>query len=49
VLHGDVHEERDDLLEYLDPRRKVHVVGGGSFGASPKDSPESTPRLYSVV
>jgi hypothetical protein len=49
VLHGDVHEERDDLLSHLNPKRKIHVVGGGAFGASKEDRPESTPRLYSLL
>jgi hypothetical protein len=49
VLHGDVHEERDDLLNHLDPNGKIHVVGGGAFGATAKDRPESTPRLYSLL
>jgi hypothetical protein len=29
--------------------KKIHVVGGGAFGAAPKDRPESTPRLYSLL
>ena len=49
VLHGDVHTERDDALHYLDDARRIHVVGSGSFGASAKDRPESTPRSYSLL
>ncbi len=49
VLHGDVHEERDDLLHHLDPARRIYVVGGGAFGAMAKDRAESTPRLYSLL
>jgi hypothetical protein len=49
LLHGDVHEERDNLLHHLDPHKKIHVVGGGAFGAAAKDRPESTPRLYSLL
>jgi len=49
LLHGDVHEERDERVGYRDAQREVYVVGGGSFGASAKDRPESTPRLYSVL
>jgi hypothetical protein len=49
VLHGDVHEERDDLVGYLDLKRTIHVVGGGAFGAQKEGRPESTPRLYSLL
>ena len=49
LLHGDVHEDRDDLLLHLDPGSCIHVIGGGSFGASAQDRPESTPRLYSLL
>jgi hypothetical protein len=49
VLHGDVHQERDDALHYLDAARRIHVVGSGSFGAMAKDRPESTPRSYSLL
>jgi hypothetical protein len=49
VLHGDVHEERDEVLGYLDPERCIHAVGGGTFGARAADRPESTPRLYSLL
>lgn len=49
LLHGDVHEARDDLVGYLDPRRMIHVVGGGAFGARKEDRPESAPRLYSLL
>jgi hypothetical protein len=49
LLHGDVHEERDHLLNYLDPHDRIHVIGGGTFGALAHDRPESTPRLYSLL
>jgi len=49
VLHGDVHHDRDDALHYLDDARRIHVIGSGSFGASAKDRPESTPRSYSLL
>lgn len=49
LLHGDVHEQRDNLLNHLDINQTIHVVGGGSFGALKEDRPESTPRLYSVL
>ena len=35
-------------LGYLDPKRKIHVVGGGA-SAPKEDRPESTPRLYSLL
>ena len=48
VLHGHVHEDRADLFGHLHPR-KIHVVGAGSFGASPAGRPESTPQLYNLL
>jgi hypothetical protein len=47
-LHGHVHEARTDLVSYLH-QRKLYTIGAGSFGASFKDRPESTPRLYNVL
>lgn len=47
-LHGHVHEERADLFNYLDPR-KIHLIGAGTFGATAKHRPESTPRLYNLI
>jgi small GTP-binding protein len=49
VLHGDVHQERDDALHYLDDARRIHVIGSGSFGAAATGRPESTPRSYSLL
>lgn len=48
ALHGDVHEERCDLIGYQ-TKQKLHVVGSGSFGARAEDRPESSPRLYNVL
>jgi len=49
VLHGDVHDPREDVLHYLDDARRIHVIGSGSFGASKEGRPESTPRSYSLL
>src|SRR5207247_7449577 len=49
LLHGDVHEQHDHLLNHLDPDQRIHIVGGGTFGAVAKDRPESTPRLSSLL
>lgn len=48
-LHGHVHEDRADLVGYLQPTRKVHIAGAGSFGAPAYHRPESMPRLYNVL
>jgi GTPase SAR1 family protein/predicted MPP superfamily phosphohydrolase len=48
-LHGHVHENRADLVGYLDSTRRLHIAGAGSFGASAKDRPESTPCLYNLI
>ncbi len=49
LLHGDVHKHRDDVMNYLDAGRRIHVVGGGAFAVRMEERPESTPRLYSVL
>lgn len=48
ALHGDVHEQRRDLIGYWH-EKKLHVVGAGSFGARAQDRPESSPRLYNML
>ncbi|UQA57567.1 metallophosphoesterase [Polyangium aurulentum] len=48
-LHGHVHEDRPDVVNYLHPVRRLHVVGAGSFGAPAHHRPESVPRLYNMV
>jgi len=45
-LHGHIHENRADLLNYLDPSRRIHVIGAASFGAPANDRPEAVPRGY---
>jgi WD40 repeat protein/GTPase SAR1 family protein/predicted phosphodiesterase len=48
-LHGHVHEDRADVIGYLHPTRRFHVLGAGSFGAPASERPESTPRLYNLL
>jgi small GTP-binding protein len=48
-LHGHVHEDRADLVNYLHPARRIHVVGAGSFGAPTHHRPESVPRLFNLL
>lgn len=48
-LHGHVHEDRADLVNYLHPLRKIHIVGAGSFGAPTHHRPESVPRLFNLL
>jgi serine/threonine protein kinase/nucleoside phosphorylase len=48
-LHGHVHEERAELVNYLHPRRRLYVVGAGSFGAPTYHRPESVPRLFNLL
>ncbi|MBF0549196.1 MAG: leucine-rich repeat domain-containing protein [Deltaproteobacteria bacterium] len=49
VLHGHVHEERNELIGYLDPVRSIHSVGAGSFGTPVRELPAATPRLYNLL
>ena len=48
-LHGHVHEDRAEMVNYLHPERRLHVLGAGSFGAPMHHRPESVPRLYNVL
>ncbi len=48
-LHGHVHEDRADLVNYLHPERRLHVMGAGSFGAPTHERPESVPRLFNLL
>jgi len=48
-LHGHVHENRAELINFLHPTRHLHVVGAGSFGAPKRGRPESVPRLYNLL
>ena len=48
-LHGHVHEDRADLVNYVDPVRRLHIVGAGSFGAPTHERPESVPRLFNLL
>jgi GTPase SAR1 family protein/3',5'-cyclic AMP phosphodiesterase CpdA len=48
-MHGHVHEDRADLVNYLQPERKLYVVGAGSFGAPMHHRPESVPRLFNLL
>ena len=48
-LHGHVHEDRADLVNYLHPGRRLHAVGAGSFGAPTHHRPESVPRLFNLL
>ncbi|MBZ5728926.1 MAG: GTP-binding protein [Acidobacteriia bacterium] len=48
-LHGDVHEERNDSLNQVDPNRMLFVVGTGSFSSAAAGLPSATPRLYNII
>jgi GTPase SAR1 family protein len=48
-LHGHVHEDRADLVNYLHAERRLHVVGAGSFGVPTHHRPESVPRLFNLL
>lgn len=48
-LHGHVHENRADVIGYVHPSRRLHVIGAGSFGAPMYARPAAVPRLYNVI
>jgi len=47
-LHGDVHEMRNDLINYQ-TEQQMNIIGVGSFGSNAIQRPESTPRLYNLL
>ena len=47
-LHGDVHDMNRDLFKYWH-RKKIHIIGAGSFGSPAEGRPESIPRLYNLL
>ncbi|HEX8537427.1 MAG TPA: metallophosphoesterase, partial [Cystobacter sp.] len=49
ILHGHVHELRNELMGYTDRSHQLHVIGAGSFGAPASHRPESAPRLYNLL
>ena len=49
LRHGHIHEDRADVIGYLERRRQIHIAGAGSFGAQAHHRPESTPRLHNVI
>ena len=48
-LHGDVHEERNELLNHFDASRSFYIVGAGSFSSADSGLPPATPRLYNLI
>ncbi len=48
-LHGDVHKQQSDLVNYLDVKRSFHVIGAGSFSGDDTVLPIATPRLYNLL
>ena len=49
VLHGDVHDVRAEVTDYLHPESCVYSIGAGSFGASANQLAYATPRLYNLL
>jgi hypothetical protein len=47
-LHGDVHEMNRDLFRYWH-KKKMHIIGAGSFCSPAEGRPESIPRLYNLL
>src|ERR1019366_7913640 len=45
-MHGDVHEERNELRNYLDTQHTFHATGTRSFSPRGANLPGATPGLY---
>jgi hypothetical protein len=48
ILHGDIHEAVDDVYEY-DSRRRMHIIGAGTFGSRPEGQVPGIPLQYNVI
>lgn len=48
-IHGDIDEEREELVGYLHPTWRINIAGTGSFGTPVSSGSESGLRLYSIL
>lgn len=49
LLHGHVHEERDEVRNHHNKGKRLVVAGTGTLGAKSPERPPSAPYLYSVI
>lgn len=48
ALHGDIHRANDDQYVY-DEKRRIHVVGAGTFAAPPSQQTAGIPLQYNLI
>jgi small GTP-binding protein len=50
VLHGHVHERRSEVVNpYYSVKERMHIMGGGAYGATKEDRAPGTPRMYNLL
>lgn len=47
-MHGHIHEAKDEYFNY-DDKRKIRIVGAGTFGAITKDQVPGIPHQYNLI
>ena len=48
VLHGHVHEAREGFYNY-DNKRRIHIIGAGTFGAPTREQVPGIPLQYNLL
>lgn len=47
-IHGHIHEAKDEYFNY-DDKRKIRVIGAGTFGAITKEQVPGIPHQYNLI
>lgn len=47
-LHGHIHEAKDEYFNY-DDKRKIRIIGAGTFGAITKEQVPGIPHQYNLI
>jgi len=47
-MHGHIHQAQKSFYDY-DPKRKIHIIGAGTFGAPVKEQVSGIPLQYNLL
>lgn len=47
-MHGHIHEAKDEYFNY-DDKRKIRIIGAGTFGAITKEQVPGIPHQYNLI
>ena len=48
VLHGHIHKAKQDYYHF-DPKRQMHIIGSGTFGARAEEMASGIPLQYNLL